>query len=241
MAHQLYPSGKWVNFGDSMSGWFTSGFQATANAAYTTLGSPSVVGPTVPTMIVTPAIPSLVKGASGAPANFAPTYFDAGVAGNTIAMLQARVASDVLARVPLPTDVFINCGINDLIAVTTPAAMEAAAIALLNTLSAGGIPAARVTWFGIWCYGEEYPDATWGVSVDLRNTALQAACVNRGANFLDVRPTQQAYEAIHNIPPPGVVSGITTVDGIHWNAAGLSLITSLVLDNVIFNGRVSGM
>lgn len=139
--------------------------------------------------------------------NTAPTVFNAGVSGNTIAQMTARVTSDVVAH--SPTIVVIEGSVND---VATPiGTYQTNTMALVSALQ-GGLPGGtKYAWVGVFCDGESYPDVTWGSTISAMETANMAAASALGATYIDVRTPQQAYEAINHATPP------LTVDGVHPN------------------------
>jgi lysophospholipase L1-like esterase len=219
MALTLQPADKMVMFGDSIStgsGWWGP-YVTQINAAYTRAGTAFVNS----TGAVTTGGTVTVSSASAA-ANYSPTVIGKGVVGNKVSDLQARVAADVIAL--SPTVVIIECGVNDLILATPTGTLATNAANLLSTIKAS-LPTVRLAWVGILCYGENYPDTTWGATVNNYNTVLRTAIEDAGGTYIDVRTPQQTYESIYNVPPPGVIQGILCSDTVHPNATGVQLMS----------------
>lgn len=231
MSLTLQPGDKIVMFGDSITAgigfgpwyapWVTS-VNATYTAAGTTLVSKPAAGP-----FVSPHRAGAVTTSPNlAPRNYSPTIINKGVGGNKIVDLIARVNADVIAQ--SPTVVIIEEGINDVIGGTDVTTFGNNAVSLLNTITSG-LPGVRLAWVSCLCYGEVYPDPTWGPPINAINAKIQTAIAGAGGTYIDVRTPQQAYEAANNTPPPGVNMGILTNDSTHPNATGIPLMSTAAL------------
>lgn len=143
--------------------------------------------------------------------NAQPVVFNAGVAGNTIAQMTARVTTDVCAH--SPTIVVIEGSVND---VTTPLGTYQANTAALASALLACAPTAKYGWIGIFCDGEFFPDTSWGPTIASMEAANQSAAATLGGTYFDVRTPQQSLEQQFNTSPPGGVSGgLLTADNVH--------------------------
>lgn len=209
-------------FGDSITlgvgqgAWYSANYIPTVNAAYVKAG----------TILTTSLAAATTRSGSVstspllAPQDGRPTVLNAGVSGDTVAMMLARVAADVIAH--SPTVVVIEGGVNDAKNGTNLGTFATTCASLISTLRAG-LPAARLMWIGAFCFGEMYPAQGTDATVPSYNSVISSACASASVTYVDTRTPQQAYEAAHNTPPPGVDTGITCFDtvppGVHPSAA----------------------
>lgn len=153
------------------------------------------------------------------------TVVNAGVAGNRLDQLLARLATDCIAQ--NPTAVIVECAVNDIAQFTPPATYRGTHDTVLGNLIAAGISAAKIASVGVFCYNEIYPDTgvgSFGAAIDAQEAQTSASCAAVGVTYVDVRTPQQLYESLHNTPPPGAQTGILCLDGagargVHPNAA----------------------
>lgn len=131
----------------------------------------------------------------------------------------------------------VEVGVNDINA-SIPQATFASNYAAYLAAIKSGLPGVKIGCVSVFCDGEQYPDPADGPGgpTDF-NTIIAGVAYNAGAYYLDVRTAQQAYEAAHNTPAPGVVSGVLTAEtppttGIHPNATGVTLMGNAVLSQL---------
>jgi lysophospholipase L1-like esterase len=154
----------------------------------------------------------------------------AGIGGNTVPDLQARVDQDVIAREP--THVVIYIGINDVWQYefagpggTEPGAYEQGLRDLIVQVQATGAGVSLCTPSVI---GED-PDSTAPVNQRLRDYAeiSRTVATTSGAYLCDLRTAFEQYLRTHN--PDRVYEGILTSDGVHLNDRGNRLVADVLL------------
>lgn len=161
------------------------------------------------------------------------TVINAGVGGNTYQDLLNRVQTDVIAH--SPDVVIVECGLNDL-EQQVPIDVFVNNIGKLIDQLRAGLPNVKLMFLSMMCFGEVFPDPNNTV-VQQYVDAQRFVCVGRNVPFVDERTPQQAYEAIHNIPPPGVNSGLLTSDGGHPNStAGTPLWSATAFAKTVLSG-----
>lgn len=218
----LQPGDKISAFGDSITAgvgqgpWYNATYLPTVNAAYVravTVLSTSLASATT-------KIASASTSPSLAAADYRPTVLNAGVSGDTVAMMLARVNADVISHAP--TVIIIECCVNDAKNGTSLGTFATTVSSLISTIQSA-LPTARIMWIGAFCFGETYPAAGTDTLVPSYNAVIVAACASSGITYVDVRTPQQAYEAAHNAPPGSVDTGIACFDatppGVHPSAA----------------------
>jgi lysophospholipase L1-like esterase len=157
---------------------------------------------------------------------------DAGVPGDRVPDLQARLDRDVLAQ--NPTLVVVAIGVNDAwglgrgdptIYGTDPAVYAAGLRDVVGRIQATG---ARVVLCTPAVVGER-PDGgnSFDARMDLFAAISRQVAHDTGATLVDLRQAFLNYEQAHN--PNNLSSGVLTVDGVHLNAAGNQLMAEQLL------------
>lgn len=223
-----------ITAGVGQGSYYAANYIPTINAAYQKAGT---------VMTTTLAQATTRAGAVStspllAPQDYRPTVLNAGVSGDTIAMMLARVNTDVIAH--NPTVVIIEGVINDVKNGTNLGTLAATCATLISTIKAA-LPGVRMLWVGGFCFGETYPSAGADIPTPSYNAVVATACANAGIPYVDVRTPQQAYEAIHNPPPTSVDTGIMCLDagppGVHPSAAvGQPVFGTAMLAQTVLTG-----
>jgi len=156
--------------------------------------------------------------------DFGLRVLNAGVSGNTVTDLQARLEADVLAK--QPTVVFIYIGINDVWKnATTEEKYEAGLKEMIGKIQAAG---ARVIVASPSVIGEKKDG---GNELDARLDKYSAICRKvageTGSQFCDIRKAFVDYIQANN--KENKESGILTTDRVHVSPAGDKLLTELAL------------
>lgn len=157
----------------------------------------------------------------------------AGIAGDKVTDLQARVERDVIAR--SPTHVVIYIGINDVwhdefegLTGTDPNAYQAGLRDLIETLQATGAEAMLCTPSVI---GED-PDSDASTNQRLMTYAelSRTVAAQTGSPVCDLRVAFEQYLRVHN--PDKVYDSILTTDGVHLNPRGNRFVAEVVLEDL---------
>jgi len=171
--------------------------------------------------------------------NYAPTVINAGVFGNTIEQMLARLNTDVIAQ--NPTVVIVEGGINDVHNGTDLTTFTTTANAIIANTQAA-LPGVRMMWMGCFCFGEQYPDPL-NATINTYNNIIISACTSGGVAYGDVRTPQQAYEQANNLPSPGAISGLLCLDngpgayGVHPNnTLGIPMWSAVASATTTLNG-----
>ncbi len=160
-----------------------------------------------------------------------PRVFNAGISGNKVTDLIARLDRDVISK--KSTLVLIYIGINDVWHFTLPGhsgtdeeTYGRGLTEIISTLKAAG---ARVilctpTVIGEKRYGSNPQDLLLDEYAEIsRNVARE-----NGIGLCDLHKKFLSYLVDHN--PENRAGGILTVDGVHLNPAGNSLVADIILD-----------
>lgn len=228
----IYPGDRIAFLGDSITafGWHTvsGGFVDQVNAnwgqAAPRVTRSRVVGPrrarvTGRTARTMPAVPARKR----------VTITTHGVAGNTVAQIDARVNADIVALVPKPTVVIVEAGINDVVTGVAIGVATAAISAVLTKLTTG-IPGVRVAWLGCICYGESSgDDASYNTAIGAVESAISAACTTFGQQYINARTPTRTYLAANNWGGANVSSGVLTSDAVHPNVTGQLLMATAAI------------
>lgn len=142
--------------------------------------------------------------------------FTTGVSGDTSAQILARI-TDITSLTPAPTHVIVECITNDFVQGLSQVTFHSNCVSIWAAIRAA-FPGVKLFHIGIFSYYESYPDVTYGATIADWNSQLATLCTANTVEYIDVRASQQTYESINNTPPPGVIQGILTVDGVHPNA-----------------------
>jgi lysophospholipase L1-like esterase len=151
-------------------------------------------------------------------AGFTGTYLNAGIPGQGIADVLARIQTDIINVVPQPNLVFMLVGRNDVNG--DGPTFSANYTATLNLLKAGGIQNVLCIQ-GAWLYTEAFPDPD--TSFAALNARIVACASAAGLPTCDIRGPVAPWELVNN--PGQAVSGKLTLDGTHPNAAGIVWVT----------------
>ena len=73
-------------------------------------------------------------------------------------------------------------------------------------------------------------------TVNSYNAVIISACASAGITYVDERTPQQAFEQANNVPPPGAIQGLMTVDQVHPNATGIPIWGTAALAVTAFAG-----
>lgn len=155
----------------------------------------------------------------------------AGIAGNKVPDLQARVARDVIAQAP--THVVIYIGINDVwhyeFGGYTGTGEDIYEQGLRDLIARIQATAATVLLCTPSVIGED-PDSDAPVNQRLRIYAEISRTVARttGAHLCDLRAEFEHYLRTHN--PDSVDQGILTSDGVHLNPRGNRFVADVLLE-----------
>ncbi len=154
----------------------------------------------------------------------------AGIGGNKVTDLQARVDRDVIAR--SPTHVVIYIGINDVwhdefegLTGTAPDDYQQGLQDLVTKLQAAG---AKVLLCTPSVIGED-PDSEALVNQRLMDYAelSRTVAAATGSYLCDLRAAFEQFLRIHNANH--TLAGILTTDGVHLNARGNQFVAEVVL------------
>lgn len=228
--------GNSITQGVGQGSYYNANFVPAINAAY--LKAATVVRTAQAGVMVTSAPGVVVTSPLLGIQDYRPTVLNAGVSGDTVAMMLARVNTDVIAF--HPTIVVIEGVINDVKNGTNLATLATTCASLISTLQAG-LPGVRLMWIGGFCFGEKYPAQGTDANVPTYNNVVITACSNAGIPYVDVRTAQQAYEAANNIPSPGADTGILCFDavppGVHPSLAlGQPIFGTAMLAQTVMSG-----
>lgn len=155
---------------------------------------------------------------------------NSGVGGDQIADIEAAVQTRIINH--HPDVVILAVGVNDAGA-TAPATFRASYDATLAAIQSGW-PSAQIVCVGILLYREQWasspPPAHFSGNpldsqVEDLNVEIEASAAAHGCTYVDTRTPAAAYEEGHNLPEPGAISGVLTVDGLHPNATGQRLMS----------------
>jgi lysophospholipase L1-like esterase len=162
------------------------------------------------------------------------TVIGAGISGNKVPDLQARVASDVITQ--SPDHVVIYIGINDVwhdfefedLTGTDPATYEQGLRDLITQIQATG---AKVTLCTPSVIGEA-PSRHTPVSQRLQEYAEISRTVanDQGAYLCDLQVAFNQYLQVHN--PAGLTDGVLTIDGVHLNERGNRFVADVLLEHL---------
>jgi isoamyl acetate esterase len=154
------------------------------------------------------------------------TVFEAGISGNTVQDLQARVKRDVLAK--NPSVVVIYIGTNDVWHQMEGGGVEADSFRsdLLNLIDQLQKHGARVLLCTPAVIGEAKRNAL-DTLIDQYSEIIRKLGVERQAQVIDLRLAFRQYLAEHN--SMDVEQGILTGDGVHLNDLGDRLVADQVL------------
>ena len=147
-----------------------------------------------------------------------------GQAGYTAVEMASQVHNRI--AVHSPDVVAITIGLNDKRQATPDAAIQSAVGSILYGIRAE-CPNAQIMLLGMWLFGEQWLSGPlrWHSSsdrgIDTVNALIAPVCATYGAAHVDVRGPALIYEALNNLPEPGLVSGVLTNDGegIHPDTA----------------------
>ncbi len=157
----------------------------------------------------------------------------AGISGNKVTDLQARLDRDVLSRTP--SVVFIYIGINDVwhwalknLKGTTPEAYVAGLREIITKIqSAGGrVILCTPTVIGEKHHGENAQDAMLDEYAKLSRTVAEET----GAELCDLHAVFLSYLKNHN--PEDKDRGILTYDGVHLSDEGNRLVAQTMLSTM---------
>lgn len=152
------------------------------------------------------------------------TLIGAGVPGNTINDLHARLATDVLAEAP--EIVVIYVGINDVWHKRTYGAGTDAAVfeqryqVIIDALTGQGIHTVLCTPSVIGERGDQANPQD--DDLDRYSEIVRSLARKNGLAIVDLRATFLAHERRNN--PSNKEAGVLTTDGVHLNAAGNRLV-----------------
>lgn len=212
----IVEDGNSITQGVGQGAWSDANYRPTIDAAFQKSGTAL----TTSLATTTTKLGTVSTSPRLAPQDFRPTWINAGVSGDTVGMMLARVNTDVIAR--HPTVVIIEGGINDAKNSTNLGTFATQVASLISTIQTG-LPGVPIMWIGLFCFGETYPSAGIDTLVPAYEAVIVAACASAGVTHVDVRTPQQAYEAAHNAPPTSVDTGVLCFDasppGVHPSAA----------------------
>jgi len=154
------------------------------------------------------------------------TVLEAGISGNTVQDLQARVKRDVLAK--NPSVVVIYIGTNDVWHQMEGGGVEADSfrsdlLSLIDQLEKHG---ARILLCTPAVIGEAKRNAL-DTLLDQYSEIIRRLGVERQTQVIDLRSAFRQYLAMHN--SMDVEQGILTGDGVHLNDLGDRLVADQVL------------
>ncbi len=154
-----------------------------------------------------------------------PTVVYAALAGTTMAARLANVPSVIaaLASNP-PTSWWLEVGVNDLVAGVAVPAFKADAISYWALILAS-FPTCKLVGVSIFLDGEQHPDPL-ATTIGAYNLAIQQAVEGAGGTYVDTYTPAQAYEAINNVPPPGIAGGLLAGYALALTREGVHPLTS---------------
>jgi lysophospholipase L1-like esterase len=158
------------------------------------------------------------------------TVFEAGISGNTVQDLQARVKRDVLAKTPSVVVIYI--GTNDVWRQMEGGGVEADSFrsdlfSLIEQLEKHG---ARVLLCTPAVIGEAKRN-TLDALLDQYSEIIRKFGAERQIQVIDLRLAFRQYLAVHN--SIDVEQGILTGDGVHLNDLGDRLVADQILKALI--------
>lgn len=171
------------------------------------------------------------------------TFVNAGHSGDTVVLLQARVAAEVIALSPQPAIVVIECSVNDTFT-SVPIDEFITSVQLLITTLKAGIPGVKLAWLDELGRGELFPDPV-GALINQYCAAIRYVCGINGVTHVPVREAQQAFEQTNNTPAPGNFQSpspgatvLLTIDGVHPTTAvnGQALMSTAFTNKCTFSG-----
>lgn len=176
------------------------------------------------------------------------TNIDSGLAGSTAADWAASGAAMTVTRVTNynPQVVVVGLGINDVRTPFTAAAYRANVDIILDKINTV-CPNAQILIWGVLGNGEQWasgplrwsnaayapPGYVIDTQVDDYNTQMAASCAaHTKCQFVDMRSHWLTLEQTTNTPEPGAANGVYSLDGVHPNPAGQTMMGSYLFTTV---------
>jgi hypothetical protein len=140
------------------------------------------------------------------------TVVSSGVGGNTAALLDARVNTDIVALSPQPSSVIITDVYNDYNTAVAALSFITSVRSVISKLKA--IPSVKIGWINMLSAGnEQFPDANYLKLLSYNNCLVQACMEVTGCTIMDVTTAKESYEATNN--SSNSTSGLLTQDTVH--------------------------